>query len=216
MAPMTTPGSLSALESRLRRLEYYITGQTSQSPTAEAASSKEKPLNVRARLSDLEQSLNDLISRSQTARELLTTYHKHPSLFLPSPATPPTSSDPSLTNRERISTILALAPSYQETASRLTTLKDLPIPPTSASRTLISLQPRLEQVEAVQREQAKEIEGLRARSAHVLQRWYEVSVIGGNECWAEWERRVEMVERGVRQRERARKEEEVQGEKYGG
>lgn len=48
---------------------------------------------------------------------------------------------------------------------------------------------------------AGEVSELRVRSARVLRRWYEVGLVGGGECWAEWEGRVERVERGVRRAE---------------
>lgn len=52
---------------------------------------------------------------------------------------------------------------------------------------------------------------LRVRTARVLQRWYEVGVVGSGECWAEWEGRLEGVEREVRRREviRMKRENEI-------
>jgi hypothetical protein len=45
----------------------------------------------------------------------------------------------------------------------------------------------------------------------VLQRWYEVGLVGSGECWAEWEGRLEDVEREVRRREviKERRENEI-------
>lgn len=42
---------------------------------------------------------------------------------------------------------------------------------------------------------------LRTRSARVIQRWYEVGVLGESECWSEWEGRVVEVEKRVRREE---------------
>lgn len=42
---------------------------------------------------------------------------------------------------------------------------------------------------------------LRTRSARVIQRWYEVGVLGESECWSEWEGRVVEVEKRVRRAE---------------
>ena len=42
---------------------------------------------------------------------------------------------------------------------------------------------------------------LRRRSARAVQRWYEVGVLGGSECWTEWEGRVVEVEKSVRREE---------------
>jgi hypothetical protein len=52
-----------------------------------------------------------------------------------------------------------------------------------------------------QEEQAREISELRVRTARVLQRWYEVGLVGSGECWAEWEGRLEDVEREVKREE---------------
>ncbi|KAI9374238.1 hypothetical protein BJX61DRAFT_540972 [Aspergillus egyptiacus] len=100
-----------------------------------------------------------------------------------------------------ISQILAYAPTYPETASRLTALRDTPIPDAQASAALIALQPRIERLARMQDEQAGEIAALRVRTARVLERWVEVSVLGGGEVWGEWEGRLEGVERGVRRGE---------------
>jgi hypothetical protein len=62
-----------------------------------------------------------------------------------------------------------------------------------------------------QTEQAAAVSELRVRTARVLQRWYEVGVVGSGECWAEWEGRVEGVEREIRRREviREKRENEI-------
>lgn len=134
-----------------------------------------------------------------------TTDARFPDLFQPVPAghRPTTLTTPNLA-----SIVLSSASSYPETASRLTSLKDLPIPPAAASASLITLQPRLDKLVAVQDEQAKEIAELRSRSAAVLERWYEISLVGGGECWAEWEARIEKAERIVRRQEIMREKEE--------
>lgn len=103
---------------------------------------------------------------------------------------------------------MSCATSFPETASRLNSLKDLPIPPAGASTSLIALQPRLEALKTLQDVQAAEISELRARSAAVLERYYEISLVSGGECWAEYEERVETVERAVRRIEVARQEQD--------
>lgn len=52
---------------------------------------------------------------------------------------------------------------------------------------------------------------LRARSAEVIQRWYELGVLGESECWSEWEGRVVGVEKWVCREEglRAKEREEL-------
>lgn len=62
-----------------------------------------------------------------------------------------------------------------------------------------------------QEEQARDISELRMRTAKALQRWYEIGLVGGGECWAEWEGRLEDVEREMKREEvvRERREKEV-------
>jgi len=69
----------------------------------------------------------------------------------------------------------------------------------------------MNRVAQTQAEQAAEISELRVRTAKVLQRWYEVGLVGSGECWAEWEGRLEGVEREVRRREvvKERRENEI-------
>lgn len=122
-------------------------------------------------------------------------------------------SDAALGPGERLAIISACATSYPTTASRLTSIKDVPIPPVESSLALISLQPRINRLEQLQEEQERELSELRLRSARVLKRWYELGVLAGGECWVEWEGRVMGVEKRVRRvekwRERERREEEA-------
>jgi hypothetical protein len=94
--------------------------------------------------------------------------------------------------------VLSYATAFPETASRLASLNDLPVPNAQASTALLELLPRMERIAQTQDEHAREVAELRVRSARALQRWYEVGVVGGGECWAEWEGRLEEVEREVR------------------
>ncbi len=56
---------------------------------------------------------------------------------------------------------------------------------------------------------------LRGRSARAIQRWYELGVLGENECWTEWERRVMEVEKRVRREEGRMAKETEEDEAYG-
>lgn len=120
---------------------------------------------------------------------------RFPDLFQsPAPnAVPATLSSQALT-----ALVLSYASAFPETASRLTSLKDLPIPPAEASTSLIELQPRLDRLAVVQEQQAAEVAELRARSALLMKRWMEVGIVGGGEVWGDWEGRVERVERTVK------------------
>ena len=69
----------------------------------------------------------------------------------------------------------------------------------------------MDRVARGQEQQAHVISELRVRTARVLQRWYEVGLVGAGECWAEWEGRLEDVEREVKREEvvRERRAKEV-------
>lgn len=69
----------------------------------------------------------------------------------------------------------------------------------------------MNRIAQTQAEQAAEISELRVRTAKVLQQWYEVGLVGSGECWAEWEGRLEGVERDLRRREavKERRENEI-------
>jgi hypothetical protein len=107
----------------------------------------------------------------------------------------------SLSSQNLASIVLSYASAFPETSSRLTSLNDLPIPEAKASASLIELQPRLDKIAQVQEQQAKEVSELRIRSAVLLQRWYELGLLGSGECWAEWESRLEDVDREVKRAE---------------
>lgn len=125
--------------------------------------------------------------------------------------TPPDTLPETLTTQNLASIVLSYASAFPETASRLTSLNDLPIPDASTSAALIQLQPQIDRVSKGQDEQAKVVSELRVRTAKALQRWYEVGLVGSGECWAEWEGRLEDVEREIRRGEvgRVRREKEI-------
>lgn len=80
-------------------------------------------------------------------------------------------------------------------------MKDLPIPSAESSAALIALKPRLARLELLQESQEREVAELRLRSAAAIKRWYELEVLGGSECWIEWEGRMTEVEKMVRRKE---------------
>lgn len=97
--------------------------------------------------------------------------------------------------------VLSYASAFPETASRLTSLNDLPIPPAELSASLTELQPRLDKLAIVQDEQAREVSRLRTRSAILAQRLVEVDLVGSNEVLAEWEERIERNARDIKRLE---------------
>ena len=79
----------------------------------------------------------------------------------------------------------------------------MPIPPAEAAVSLISLHSRLARVKHLQDIQGGEIADLRLRTVSLLQRWYEIGVLGEGECWMEWEDRVVVAEKAMRRNEAA-------------
>lgn len=134
----------------------------------------------------------------------------YPDLFQPTTSEVPTT----LTPTELLAIISSCAPSYPTTASRLDVLKDLPIPSSESSASLIALHPRLAKAELRQESQAREMADIRVRTATAIQRWYELGVLGENDCWNEWESRVVSVEKRVRREELHQAQEAKKNEAY--
>jgi hypothetical protein len=201
----TAVETIDLLEARLRRIEYAICGEVDEATISTNNQSASK------RLAELEHALNQLASKSRVVQDLLklreylrmlgrTHYRlftdaRHPDLFqsLHSDDLPTTLDTASI-----LSIVLASASSYPSTASRLTSIRDVPIPPAELSAQLINLQPRIAKVEALQASQNADITELRERSAAVIQRWYTKDVLGAGEIWAELEGRVAVVEQKIR------------------
>lgn len=80
---------------------------------------------------------------------------------------------------------------------------------------MIALHPRLAQVELRQESQGREMAELRLRSASIIQRWYELGVLAGSECWSEWEGRLNAVESKVRRGETLKAQEVKVNTAYG-
>ncbi|KAL5332665.1 hypothetical protein BJX70DRAFT_112055 [Aspergillus crustosus] len=180
----TTLSTLHLLESRLHRLTYLLTGDSNWTgnplPPPKPASYEE---TVARRLQLLERSLERLREREGVVGDLLGVYDRFPELFNPSstststiqtPSSPddtspsPQDLEPDLSPESlhppleiQKSTILAYATTIPETASRLTSLTDTPIPPATLSASLISLQPRIASLAETQEKQAAEISELR-------------------------------------------------------
>ncbi|KAI2793773.1 hypothetical protein POX_a00358 [Penicillium oxalicum] len=201
--------TIELLEARLGRLSYLLTGNTDWTGTP---STPEKPASLDETVSRgllrLGRELEKLCRAVPAVRDLVQLHDRFPDLFNP---TDPREIPEDLSPRALASIVLSYATAFPETASRLTSLNDLPIPDAATSASLIELQPRLDQIAQTQDEQAMQLSELRVRTARVLQRWYEVGVVGSGECWAEWEGRLESVEREVRRREvvRAKRENEI-------
>ena len=120
---------------------------------------------------------------------------RHPDLFQSiGPDVPPSTLD----TQSILAIVLASASSYPSTASRLTSILDVPVPPAELSAQLIDLCPRIAKVETLQAAQNADMAALRERTAAVIQRWYTIDILRAGESWAELEGKVEGVERKVR------------------
>ncbi|CAL5872037.1 uncharacterized protein PFLUO_LOCUS6294 [Penicillium psychrofluorescens] len=195
--------TIELLEARLRRLSYLLTGAsdyTGVPTTPDRPDSLDE--TVSRRVARLDHELEKLSRSVPAVRDVLQLHSRFPDLFQPTTTSSTSQQIPEgLTSQTLTSIILSYATAFPETASRLTSLNDLPIPDAESSASLIALQPQLDNLARTQAEQAASISELRIRTARVLQRWYEVGVVGSGECWAEWEGRLEGVEREVRRLE---------------
>jgi hypothetical protein len=130
----------------------------------------------------------------------------YPDLFAPTVAT----SD--IPRSEELSTfasiVLAHAALYPETASRLSSLQTLQVPPAEESSQLISLVPKLRQLSREEQLLQDEARELRERSARCLEWWVKVGVVGMGDVWQDWEKRMADVERHLIRWERRAKEEQ--------
>ncbi|KAF3940307.1 hypothetical protein ABW19_dt0200632 [Dactylella cylindrospora] len=206
--------TLSSLSQRLARIEHALVGTTLQNPqntstplSLHAARINHRDHSIRARLSALQAALNRLASHSKPVNDLLELHAAYPEIFidiLPASQPPP---EGSLNVTEKASVVLGSAAQVQSVASQLVSLHDLAVPDVDTSVKLIDLQPRLDKLVVMQEMQGREMAELRRRSLKVLERWYEVSVEGVNECFAEWDERVMAAERAVRRIEGAKEEE---------
>ncbi|KAI5817764.1 hypothetical protein BZA77DRAFT_309434 [Pyronema omphalodes] len=201
----TADATLSTLQTRLRRIEYLLAG------TSPTALSTHRDASVRSQLNTLLLELQGLKKKSRTVAEMLAIHQNHPTLFstIPAASVPAPIIDdiPTTTKLTLLSNSLPL---FQTTSSQLSAISDTPIPSPALSASLVNLLPRLQRLEVLQAAQEKRIAELRARSARVLEEWYLVGVEGVNECFAEWDQRLERTEREVNRRRGV--EEEVLGD----
>lgn len=106
------------------------------------------------------------------------------------------------------SLVISHAPLYHSTASRLTSLDDMPVPDASLSADLLSLLPRMKRIDDVQSKQECQVAELADRSAELLERWYNIGIVSMGECWSEWEARIVGSERALRQEQARRRRED--------
>jgi hypothetical protein len=106
------------------------------------------------------------------------------------------------------SVVLSHATIYPETASRLSSLQTLQIPPAEQSTRISELAPKIADCQRFQDGLEQEVQDLRPRSARCLEWWVKVGVVGMGDLWEGWEDRLREIERNVARFERKQKEEE--------
>ena len=196
--------TLTLLESRLHNLEFLLSGTADPNGIPHAATRPARgEETIASKLKSLEDDLTRLTASNTLVQDMLRLQARFPDLFGTSDITAKLTSMDAATEA---SVVLAHASSFPETASRLSSLKDLAIPPAEASAKLVELQPRLERVKEVQDRQLRQVAELRERSARIVERWVSEGVVGSGEAWAEIEARVRDVEQGVRRVERRKRE----------
>ncbi|KAL7800073.1 hypothetical protein V8C37DRAFT_398312 [Trichoderma ceciliae] len=198
----TTLATISLLESRLLRIEHILYGST-----ASPFSSQNQHDAALEKMNALERRFNRMISQIRVYGELLKIYKSNPDLFhAPHPSQPPSQLDSEAIQ----SMVLSSASSFPATLSALTAVKDIPIPDSSASATLISLSQRMKAIEATQLAQASAISKLRSKSEVLVRSWYENGAVVNSQVLAHSEGKIQRAEREVRRRERQLEEEKQQ------
>ncbi|KAI1626698.1 hypothetical protein EDD37DRAFT_225294 [Exophiala viscosa] len=203
--------SLALLETRLRRLEFLLTGTSDDYgrpiPVTRSLHNSE---TVLGKLDALQADLARLNKVSGPAGPLLKDIERlattYPDLFDPSTANPDIPKSEDLSTLASI--VLSHATVFPETASRLASLQTLQIPPAKQSSLLATLSPKLEECRATEDSIANEARELRDRSARCLEWWVKIGVIGMGDVSKDWERRVGEVQKHLIRWERRAKEEQ--------
>jgi hypothetical protein len=192
--------TLLILEERLRHVDFLINGES------QAQDEPQTNNSAASRLRNLERQLKILASKSYAISDLLQLQKEHPEIFH---ASEPHEVPSTLPPAGLAQLVLAHEQLYKTTATQLTTLNENSVIPDPAPLSkLISLQPRIDRIEAKQRRQAQEVAELRLRSMRVLAAWHEKGVLEMGEKFAEWEDSLKDVEILVRRNEAAKRREE--------
>lgn len=199
--------SLELLQVRLRRLEFLLNGTSTSDGIPEHASKPQDTENSVLRRLNTTQDEFARLKRDdgvlgEMIRDLETLYARCPELRKDQPSIPLNDlSTPA-------SIVLANASLYPETASRLSSLQTLPIPPVESSTGLEDLLGTIEQCRKEQDELDMEVQQLRQRSARCLEWWVKNGVVGMGDLWEEWEDRMIEMQRQLGRFERQQKDQE--------
>ncbi|KAJ9612561.1 hypothetical protein H2200_004158 [Cladophialophora chaetospira] len=204
-------GTLALLETRLHRLEFLLSGGSDDDGYPPATTTPGSGNGtLRARLDALEASLAKLKRLTGTPGSVIRDVDRlssaYPDLFGQTTTSLDTSKAEDLSTLASI--VLAHAALYPETSSRLSSLQTLQVPPADQSSKLLSLMPKLEQLRQEDQRMQDEVRDLRERSARCLEWWVKVGVVGMDDVWENWEKRITDVERNVIRWEHRAKEEQ--------
>ena len=190
--------TLARLETRLRRLEFVLGGESDGTgvPTPVTSSPKKSEETIAAKLQGLEKGLRRLKERNAIVRDVLVLNKRHPGVFAGEGVVGEDGGD----EETKRAIVLSHASGFYELAARGTRLRDMEmegaIPSAELSKRLVELGPRLEGVMGRLEGQRERVGALRARSVRVIERGVRGVVRGGEE-WVEWEGRVRGVGREV-------------------
>ncbi|KAF2758336.1 nuclear distribution protein RO10 [Pseudovirgaria hyperparasitica] len=184
--------TLDLLEWRMRRVQFVLDGDLSL-PTG-----WQKDVPILKRVQKLEHALRRLTEQSGPVYEILKLYSRYPELFQDAKEK---DLAPELDIQQKLALVELEAPKFHATASQLTSLSDVPLPPLKSFASLVSLEPRIAQIEQRQLEQAREISELQKRSGILVYRWNETLVLSQGRCWVEYDKRLRQAERSVRRKE---------------
>ncbi|PVI05376.1 hypothetical protein DM02DRAFT_715716 [Periconia macrospinosa] len=190
--------TFALLESRLDRIEYVLGG--AHRPT----DAEEKPKTVAERIQRIEKSLQELSAKSALLSHAQDLLSKHKDILKPQE----THNEAGLNASQKAAIVVEQAPSFASTASQLKALDDQQIPPTDGFVKLAKLAPRIAEAEDRHLQQALEISLLRKQSGLLVQRTKHAQLLGPNRCWAEYDNRLQAVQRTVARLEFKRKQDE--------
>ncbi|POS88121.1 hypothetical protein EPUL_001215 [Erysiphe pulchra] len=192
---VTALETIDLLQGRLERIEYILYGDVDVAIDTSNGSS------IYERLSAVEHKLQQVVLESKPLKELLKLYSNQPNLFhTPYSDSVPTNMD----TATMLSVINASASLFSETASRLSSMNDIPIPSPELSAQLIALQPRIAKIEAIQANQLLEVRRLIERSAAIIEKWYLTNILENGEIWASLDKRIRQIEINIRQAKHAK------------
>ncbi|RMZ78975.1 hypothetical protein DV737_g3616, partial [Chaetothyriales sp. CBS 132003] len=199
-------GSLALLQTRLRRLEFLLTGHSEVEGVRAVAGKwpKSAASSVHARLSALERELDRLRRMPGAAGDLIRDIESLHASVPDAAGTHPTIAGDDLATKASL--VLSHATLYPETASRLSSLQTLPVPAAEQSAQLSALRGQIQTRQHVQDSLELDIQDLQHRSARCLEWWIKVGVAGMGDVWDDWQDRIADIEGYLTRLERRKKE----------